>query len=182
MHALAQSCSFLLTRLLATAVPCSPTAAPSWMLAGANIELQQADYLYASLPARGLGGSTIDVEFLCAKSDKTVAIRAATRRASLPDAGSCYKAIEEVRRRLGWEEVRTTSSHLASHFLLDVSLPVSHAEIPGHDICDEALLLQRCACHGRSYAGQGATPGLRGGNCYPLLCSAMPAPNAFFSG
>lgn len=94
--------------------PAAPQQPLLWVLAGGHIETQQADYLYASLPARGLGGSTIDVEFLCAKSDKTVAIRAATRRASLPDAGSCYKAIEELRHRLGWDEVSPSSSHLTS--------------------------------------------------------------------
>ena len=140
------------------------------MLAGAHIKLQQADYLYASLPGRGLGGSTIDIEFLCAKSDKTVAIRAATRRARLPDAGSCYKAVEELRHRLGWDEVSLPAViwnpklHLPSVCLRRM-LRGKDMIVMTKDCCSV-----RHSCHGRSDAGHGATRALRGGDCCLLHC------------
>lgn len=75
---------------------------------GGQVQMQTGiKYLWVSFATQGPLNlvSTDDVEFLIPTGDNTVSLRAASRTAELPDAGRIAKRLDDIRRRLGWDEV-----------------------------------------------------------------------------
>ena len=84
---------------------------------GAQLESESPDYLYFVLPTEK---ETIDVEFLLAENDTTVAVRAAGRRAG--DAGArdrIQALLTSIKRELRWTDVPILRNRKRALFFLE---------------------------------------------------------------